>query len=104
VGDLGLIPGLGRSSGEGNGYPLQHSSLENSMNRGAYWTMSIAIPPIHPSPVCAVHVEFNYSTFLIIFNNNLLVQCTSYYAIIAGYRHSTLLPQRHFLLQKKIYK
>ena len=30
VGDLGLIPGLGRSSGEGKGYPLQYSSLENS--------------------------------------------------------------------------
>ena len=31
VGDLGSIPGLGRSSGEGNGYPLQYSGLENSM-------------------------------------------------------------------------
>ena len=31
VGDLGLIPGLGRSSGEGKGYPLQYSGLENSM-------------------------------------------------------------------------
>ena len=33
AGDLGLIPGLGRSSGEGNSYPLQHSGLENSMDR-----------------------------------------------------------------------
>ena len=32
VGDLGLIPGLGRSPGEGNGYPLQYSGLENSMD------------------------------------------------------------------------
>ena len=32
VGDLGLIPGLGRSSGEGKGYPLQYSGLENSMD------------------------------------------------------------------------
>ena len=32
VGDLGLIPGLGRSPGEGKGYPLQYSGLENSMN------------------------------------------------------------------------
>ena len=31
-GDLGLIPGLGRSPAEGKGYPLQYSSLENSMN------------------------------------------------------------------------
>ena len=32
AGDLGSIPGLGRSTGEGKGYPLQHSGLENSMN------------------------------------------------------------------------
>ena len=32
AGDLGSIPGLGRSPGEGNGYPLQYSSLENSMD------------------------------------------------------------------------
>ena len=31
VGDLGSIPGLERSPGEGNGYPLQYSGLENSM-------------------------------------------------------------------------
>ena len=31
VGDLGLIPGLGTSPGEGNRYPLQYSGLENSM-------------------------------------------------------------------------
>ena len=32
VGDLGSIPGLGRSPGEGKGYPLQYSSLENAMD------------------------------------------------------------------------
>ena len=32
VGDLGLIPGLGRSPGEGKGYPFQYSGLENSMD------------------------------------------------------------------------
>ena len=32
AGDLGSIPGLGRSPGEGKGYPLQYSGLENSMN------------------------------------------------------------------------
>ena len=35
--DPGLIPGLERSSGEENDYPLQYSRLENSMNRGAWW-------------------------------------------------------------------
>ena len=32
AGDLGSIPGLGRSPGEGNSYPLQYSGLENSMD------------------------------------------------------------------------
>ena len=36
VGDPGLIPGLGRSPGEGNGNPLQHCCLENPMDRGAW--------------------------------------------------------------------
>ena len=36
AGDPGSIPGLGRSSGEGNGNPLQYSCLENSMDRGAW--------------------------------------------------------------------
>ena len=36
VGDLGSVPGLGRSPGEGNGNPLQYSRLENSMDRGTW--------------------------------------------------------------------
>ena len=36
--DPGLIPGSGRSSGEGIGYTLQYSCLENSMVRGAWWS------------------------------------------------------------------
>ena len=37
AGDLGSIPGLGRSSGEGNGNPFQYACLENPMDRGAWW-------------------------------------------------------------------
>ena len=36
AGDPGLIPGSGKSHGEGNGYPLQYSCLGNSMDRGAH--------------------------------------------------------------------
>ena len=36
AGDLDLIPGLGRSPGEGNGNPLQYSCLENPMDGGAW--------------------------------------------------------------------
>jgi len=41
VGDMGSIPGLRRSPGEGNGNPLQYCYLENSMDRGAWWA------PVH---------------------------------------------------------
>ena len=37
AGELGSISGLGKSPGEGNGYPLQYSCLENSIDRGAWW-------------------------------------------------------------------
>ena len=37
VGDLGSIPGLGRSPRGGHGNPLQYSCLENAMDRGAWW-------------------------------------------------------------------
>ena len=37
AGDLGLIIGLGRFPGEGNGYSLQYSCLENPMDREAWW-------------------------------------------------------------------
>ena len=37
VGDVDLIPGSGRSPGERNSNTLQHSWLENSMDRGAWW-------------------------------------------------------------------
>ena len=36
AGDAGLIPGSGRSPGEGNGNPVQYSCLENAMDRGAW--------------------------------------------------------------------
>ena len=39
AGDVGLIPGLGRSPREGNGNPLQYSCLENPMDRGTWQAM-----------------------------------------------------------------
>ena len=43
VGDLGSIPGSGRSPGEGNGNPLQYSCLENPMDGGAWWATVYAV-------------------------------------------------------------
>ena len=39
AGDVGLIPGSGRSLGEGNGNQLQYSCLENPMARGIWWAI-----------------------------------------------------------------
>ena len=64
AGDLGSIPGLGRSPGEGNDNPLQYSCLENPMDRGAWqatvyiylYSSDIKAPPLyhhhHPPPCC----------------------------------------------------
>ena len=46
AGDKGLIPGLGRSPGEGNGKPLQYSCLGNLMNREAWWAIVTGVPRV----------------------------------------------------------
>ena len=62
AGDLSLIPGPGRSSGEGNGNPLQYSCLENTMDRGAWQAKVHGITRvchdlmIKPPPLSAVRV------------------------------------------------
>ena len=40
AGDVGLIPGLGRSPGAGNGNPFRYSCLGNPLGRGAWWGYS----------------------------------------------------------------
>jgi len=46
-GDAGSIPGSGRSRGEGNGYPLQYSCLENPTDRRAWWAMVHRVSESH---------------------------------------------------------
>ena len=53
AGDLGLIPGSGRSPGEGNGNPLQYSCLENPMDRGAWWATDTTHLDCAPPWICA---------------------------------------------------
>ena len=43
VRDAGLVPGWGRSPGEGNGYPVQYSFLENSIDREVWWATVHAV-------------------------------------------------------------
>ena len=49
VQSLGAVPGSGRSHGEGNGNPLQHSCLENPMGRGALWATVHGVTKSRPS-------------------------------------------------------
>ena len=67
VGDLGSIPGLGRSPGEGNGNPLQYSCLENPMDRGAWWATvhGVAKSRIWLSDFTSLHSTWNVHFFLV---------------------------------------
>ena len=67
TGDAGWIPGLGRSSGEGHGNPLQYSSLENPMVKGAWWAT------VH-SPWYEVSLLWSY----------LLIKRWQYFWLVAG--------------------
>ena len=59
TGDMALIPGSGRSPGEGNGNPFQYSCLGNPMDRGAWWA--------------EVHGDTNESDMVLQLNNNKII-------------------------------
>ena len=59
AGDQGLIPGSGRSPGEGNGNPLQYSCLENPMDGGAWWA---TVPRVTKSQTQLSDFTFSYDT------------------------------------------
>ena len=63
VGDLGSIPGSGRSPGEGNGNSLQYSCLENPMDRGAWWATvhGVAKSQTRLSDFTSLHFTFHPS-------------------------------------------
>ena len=64
AGDLGLIPGLGRSSGEGNGNPLQYSCLENPMDRKAWQATIHGITRVRYNLVTIWISLYGYTTVL----------------------------------------
>ena len=72
VGDLGSIPWLGRSPGEGNGYPLQYSCLENSMDRGAWQAIvhGVAKSWTWKSDFHFTSLHFSQSLFISKFGHN----------------------------------
>ena len=66
AGDLGSIPGLGRSSEEGNGNPLQCSCLKNPLDRGSWQTTVHGVARVghdlatKPPPMCVVSIYTIY--------------------------------------------
>ena len=66
AGDVGCIPGLGRSPGGGNGNPLQYSCLENPMDRGAWWVTVHGIEKSQTwlSNWACTHIPVLYKIFL----------------------------------------
>ena len=71
VGDLNLIPGLGRSPGEGNGYPLRYSGLENSMDcivhrvtKSRTWLSSFHFHLGSKPFICLLYIFYCVSPFI----------------------------------------
>ena len=67
AGDLGSIPGSGRSPGEGDGYSLQCSCLENPMNRGALWATVHGVSKIRTQLSDQTHTHKNQEVGLTIY-------------------------------------
>ena len=103
-GDLGLIPELGKSPGEGNSYPLQYSCLENSMERGALWApvhgvariaeelatklppsffffSKLQVPLLLPDPTCIFNC-LSLFTYVQHSNYQLISLCPHYFATL----------------------
>ena len=62
AGDLGSIPGLGRSPGEENGNPLQYSCLENPMDRGAWWATAHGVAKSQTQLSDFISLHFTFSS------------------------------------------
>ena len=70
--DLGSIPGLGRSPGEGTSYPLQYSGLKNSTDRRAW---QATVHGVEKSRTWLSNFHFHFISFLVMIEDKLLIEC-----------------------------
>ena len=73
AGELGSIPGLGRSLGEGNGYPLQYSCLENSTVRGAWQATDQGVAKSWIHWATFIHSQYVLGSKVLSFSQGLLL-------------------------------
>ena len=71
AGDLGSIPGSGRSPGEGNGNPLQYSCLESPMDGGAWWAT------VHGVAKSGTRLDDFTFTFIVDLHIHINFMCTA---------------------------
>ena len=74
AGDQSLIPGLGRSPGEGNGNPLQYPCLENPMDGGAWWAT------VHGVTKCRTRLNNYTFTFIMLVKSGRSVPAHKLYS------------------------
>ena len=90
AGDPGLIPGLGRSPGEGNGNPLQHSCLENPMHEGA-WKATVS--GITKSRTQLSGFSFSVSVWEEAFDHCIVSPGSIFFEVFAFFFFSFFIPQ-----------
>ena len=89
AGDPDLIPGSGRSSGDGNGYPLQYSCLENSMDRGAWWAI--------------VHEATKSQTQLSDSHTHIISASQKPYLLSTSVKYIFFFPENGWFIQIRVY-
>ena len=97
VRDLGLIPGLGRFPGEGNGNPLQYSCLETLMDGGAWWATvhGVSKSQTRLSDFTSLHFKSIITVFAIKGNASLLLTVRKKMAALEACTYSSSVHQFH---------